>query len=91
MSARATQAAVAAAVLLGACAHSSEALQIGPNTFQTQATAAPARGGASAAQAMALETANTRCKALGRQIQVVSQEPRMQWPNSTHTVVFKCE
>lgn len=78
------------AFLLG-CAWQSEALQVAPYTYQTSANASPARGAASGAREMALETANKKCDSMGRQIEVTDTKSEYAFPaNAVVTITFKC-
>lgn len=82
---------VAVLVLIGGCAWQSEALRVGPDTWQTSANASPARGAASGAREMALGNANKHCDSLGRQIEVVDSKTEYAFPaNSVVTITFKC-
>jgi hypothetical protein len=79
-------------VSLTGCARQTEALKIGQDTYQTSATASPARGGEIGAREMALTTANKKCESMGRAIEVVDTEVRWAFPAATAvTVTFKCK
>ncbi len=83
--------AVCLIALTSACAWQSEALRIGPDTFQTSANASPARGAASGAREMALANANKKCESLGRQIEVVHIKSEYAYPaNAVVTITFMC-
>ena len=83
--------AVFLATLATGCAWQSEALRVGPDTYQTSANASPARGAASGAREMALANANKKCESLGRQIEVVDTKSEYAFPaNAVVTITFKC-
>lgn len=76
---------------IAGCAWQSEALRVGPDTWQTSANASPARGAASGAREMALGNANKHCDSLGRQIEVVDSKTEYAFPaNAVVTITFKC-
>ena len=78
-------------LVIAGCAWQSEALRVGPDTWQTSANASPARGAASGAREMALGNANKHCDSLGRQIQVVDSKSEYAFPaNAVVTITFKC-
>lgn len=77
---------------LSGCAYQTEALQVGPDTYQTSVTAAPARGGVSAAREMALRNAAKKCAALGKTVQVTEVETGHDFPAAgMATVTFECK
>lgn len=81
---------ITALTLIG-CAVTHEAVQVGPNRYQTMATADPARGGAAGAQRLATEKAAATCNAKGLQVNVVSVETGHEFPaDGTATVTFEC-
>jgi hypothetical protein len=74
------------------CAWQSEAMKIGPDTYQTSANASPARGGPTGAREMALQTANKKCEALGKEIEVTDVKSQYTFPaNGVVTVTFRCK
>ena len=78
-------------VALCGCAVTHDAVQVGPNRYQTMADAAPARGGAAGAQRMATERAAATCAAKGLQVNVLSVETGHEFPAAgTATVTFEC-
>lgn len=79
------------AILAHGCAWQSEALQVGPDTYQTSANASPARGAGTGAREMALANANKKCESLGRQIDVTDTKSEYAFPaNAVVTITFKC-
>ncbi|HEX7637523.1 MAG TPA: hypothetical protein VF457_03930 [Burkholderiaceae bacterium] len=77
---------------LAGCAWQSEAMQVAPSTYQTSATASPARGGGTGAREMALSNANAKCSAMNKQIQVTDTKSQWAFPaNTTVTVTFRCD
>lgn len=79
-------------IFISGCAWQSEALQTGDNTFQVSANASPARGGVTGAQEMALRNANSKCKSLGKQIEVIDVVTQYAFPaNGVATIDFKCK
>lgn len=83
---------LALALALSGCAWQSGALQLGENTWQTSATATPARGGSTGARRIALQAANKKCEALGKTIEVTDIKTGYAFPaNSTAAVTFKCK
>ena len=82
---------IALLLAIAGCAWQSEALRVGPDTWQTSANASPARGAASGAREMALGNANKHCDSLGRQIEVVDSKSEYAFPaNAVVTITFKC-
>jgi hypothetical protein len=82
---------VAPLLLLPACAWQSEAMRVGPDTYQTSANASPARGAASGAREMALSNANKHCDSLGKKIEVIDMKSEYAFPaNAVVTITFKC-
>jgi hypothetical protein len=82
---------IAATLTLAACAWQSEALRVGPDTYQTSANASPARGAASGAREMALGNANKHCDSLGKKIEVTDTKSEYAFPaNAVVTITFKC-
>jgi hypothetical protein len=80
-----------AALAVASCAVTHDAVQVGPNRYQTMADAAPARGGAAGAQRMATERAAAACAAKGLQVNVLSVETGHEFPAAgTATVTFEC-
>jgi hypothetical protein len=83
---------LAAGVLIASCAWQSEAMKIGPDTYQTSANASPARGGPTGAREMALGSANKKCETLGKEIEVTDVKSQYGFPaNGVVTVTFKCK
>lgn len=80
-------------LFLAGCSWHTEALMIGPDTYQVSANAAPARGGITGAIGIALDKANQKCQSMGKQVVVVKQETEYQpWPpNGIANVTFRCE
>ena len=79
------------AVLLAGCAVTHDAVQVGPNRYQTSALAAPARGGIAGAQRLATERAAQTCAVRGMQVNVISVDTAHEFPiNGTATVTFEC-
>jgi len=77
--------------LLAGCAWQTDALQLGPDTYQTSVTAAPARGGVTGAREMALRNANKKCAALGKSIHVTDISTEHDFPAAgVATVTFEC-
>lgn len=84
-------AALALTLLLHACAWQSEAMRVGPDTYQTSANASPARGAASGAREMALSNANKHCDSFQKKIEVVDMKSEYAFPaNAVVTITFKC-
>jgi hypothetical protein len=80
-----------AALILAGCAVTHDAIQVGPNRYQTSALAAPARGGISGAQRLATQKAAAACAAKGLQVNVLSVDTGHEFPiNGTATVTFEC-
>ncbi len=80
-----------AVVLLAGCAVTHDALQVGPNRYQTTAMAAPARGGIAGAERLAKERAAKTCTDKGMQVNVLSVETGREFPAAgTATVTFEC-
>lgn len=76
---------------LTGCAWQSEALKVGPDTYQVSANASPARGGPTGAKEMALSNANKHCASLGKSIEVVDEQDQYAFPaNGSVTVTFRC-
>lgn len=65
---------------------------MGPDTYSVSVHAAPARGGASGAQKIALTEAKQRCQAAGKEILVtnISSGPSSHLPGGTVDVTFRC-
>lgn len=83
---------IAAALLVSGCAWKSGVLEMGPNTYQVSANAAPARGGITAARKLALTQAGQKCAQDGRQIVVLDVESEYSFPaNGVATVTFRCD
>ena len=81
-----------ACVALTSCAWQSEAMKIGPDTYQTSPNASPARGGPTGAREMALGNANKKCETLGKEIEVTDVKTQYAFPaNGVVTVTFKCK
>ncbi|MGH8578832.1 MAG: hypothetical protein ACREVK_01465 [Gammaproteobacteria bacterium] len=77
--------------LLSGCAWQSEAMKVGPDTYQTSANASPVRGGATGAREMALANANKKCESLGKQIEVIDTKGEYAFPaNGVFSVTFRC-
>lgn len=80
-----------AALLLAGCAVTHDAVQVGPNRYQTSSLAAPARGGVAGAQRLATERAAKTCADKGMQVNVISVDTAHEFPiNGTATVTFEC-
>lgn len=80
-----------AALMLAGCAVTHDAVQVGPNRYQTSALAAPARGGIAGAQRLATERAAATCSAKGMQVNVLNVDTGHEFPiNGTATVTFEC-
>lgn len=83
---------IAAALIVSGCVWRSEALQVSADTYQTSASAAPAAGGLSKAQEVALKAANDKCVELHRSINVVNIDSGHDFPaNGRATVTFECK
>src|SRR5258708_18198107 len=67
-------AAIAVLTVLTSCAVTQKVTQLGPDTYTVGASAAPVRGGASAARSMAVEEAGNYCRSQGKQILVKNIE-----------------
>jgi hypothetical protein len=84
-------AAFASAMLLAGCAITYDAVQVGPNRYQTTATAAPALGGVAAAQNNAAKAANKKCTTMGKTVNVVNVETGHDFPaNGRAVMTFEC-
>jgi hypothetical protein len=78
-------------VCLAGCAWQSEALKVGPDTYQVSANASQARGGVAGAQGMALKNANKKCDSLGKSITVTDTKTESGWTqNGVATITFTC-
>jgi len=91
---RTTQTAIIAltVLVLGGCARQSEALKVGHDTYETSATASPARGGETGAREMALTTANKKCESMGKEIEVTNTNVQWAFPAATTVIVtFMCK
>jgi hypothetical protein len=87
-----TSSALGLIVLLAGCAMTYKAVQVGPNTWQTSAVAAPARGGIAGAQEHAMQAANDKCASLGKQINVTNVDTGHEFPAAGRAVVtFECK
>jgi len=76
--------------LLG-CATTYDVVQVGPQTFQVSAVAAPARGGIAGAQHRATEAANKKCQAFGKVTTVTNVDTGHEFPAAGRAVVtFTC-
>jgi len=83
--------AFASLLVLAGCASQYPVMRTGDNSFQATAWASPARGGASGATTLALESANKQCESLGKMITVLDQQTAYVFPaNTSATVTFKC-
>lgn len=79
------------AVAISGCAYRSAVMNTGDDTYQVSATASPIRGGSTGAREMALTSANEKCSAIGKKIDV--SDVRSQWAfpaASAVTVSFAC-
>jgi len=84
-------AAIAIAALLSACATTYDAVQVGPNRYQTTSSAAPILGGVAAAQDFAAKAANKKCAALGKTVNVLNVETGHDFPAAGRAVMtFEC-
>lgn len=79
-------------LFLTACAQSSGALKMGPDTYSLSVHAAPARGGESGARNLALTEANAKCESEGKEIVVtnISSGRSTHLPGGTVEVTFRC-
>jgi hypothetical protein len=78
-------------VAVAGCAWQSEALKVGPDTYQVSANASPARGGITGAREMALKNANKKCESLGKSITVTDTQTEHAFPtNGVATITFTC-
>lgn len=79
-------------LLLSSCAQSSGVMKLGLDTYNISVHAAPARGGESGAQKIALTDANIYCESIGKEIQVTSigTHPSSHFPGGTAEVTFQC-
>lgn len=76
---------------LTGCATTYDVVQVGPQTYQVSAVAAPARGGIAGAQHRATEAADEKCKALGKSITVTNVDTGHEFPAAGRAVVtFTC-
>jgi hypothetical protein len=79
------------AVVITGCAMTYDAVQVGPNRFQTSAVASPARGGAAGALQMAARSAAAYCAKRGKQSNVLSSDTGREYPAAGSAVVtFEC-
>jgi len=78
-------------LLISGCAMTYDAVKVGPDTYQVSAVAAPARGGIAGAENMAMENANKKCAAMGKNITVTNMETGHEFPAAGRAVVtFTC-
>ena len=79
-------------LLLSACAQSSGALKMGPDTYSLSVHAAPVRGGEPGARNLALSEANTKCESEGKEILVtnIASGRSTHLPGGTVEVTFRC-
>jgi hypothetical protein len=83
---------IAFSVLISGCAITYDAVQVGPNRFQTTANAAPILGGVAAAQNNAAKAANRKCTELGKTVNVVNVETGHDFPaNGRAVMTFECD
>ena len=79
-----------AAIATG-CAMTYDVVKVGDDTYQTSAVAAPARGGISGAQQMAIANANKKCDSMGKSINVTNIETGHEFPAAGRAIVtFSC-
>lgn len=77
--------------LLAGCAMTYDVVQVGPQTYQVSAVAAPARGGIAGAQHRATEEANKKCQSLGKTTTVTNVDTGHEFPAAGRAVVtFTC-
>ena len=68
-----------------------DVVKVGPDTYQTSAVAAPARGGIAGAQHTAIENANKKCSSLGKSTTVTNIDTGHEFPAAGRAVVtFTC-
>ncbi len=79
-------------VILTACAQSSGALKMGPDTYSLSVHAAPARGGEAGARKLALSEADAKCAGEGKELLVtnISSGRSTHLPGGTVEVTFQC-
>ncbi len=84
-------------LLLGAlsaiagCATTYDVVQVGPQTYQVSAVAAPARGGIAGAQQRATEAANKKCESVGKATTVTNVDTGHEFPAAGRAIVtFTC-
>ena len=67
-------------------------MKLGPDTYTVSVHAAPARGGQSGAQKLALSEANAHCESQNREILVTNLKsgPSSHFPGGTVDVTFRC-
>jgi hypothetical protein len=76
---------------IAGCATTYDVLQVGPDSYQTSAVAAPARGGIAGAQNLAVGQANKKCASLGKTTTVTNVETGHEFPAAGRAVVtFTC-
>jgi hypothetical protein len=76
---------------LAGCATTYDVVQVGPQTYQVSAVAAPARGGIAGAQHRATEAANQKCQTLGKVTTVTDVDTGHEFPAAGRAVVtFTC-
>jgi len=77
--------------VLAGCAMTYDVVQVGPQTYQVSAVAAPARGGIAGAQHRATEEANKKCQSLGKTTTVTNVDTGHEFPAAGRAVItFTC-
>jgi hypothetical protein len=87
-----TLSAIAVTLGLAACAMSSDAQQIGPDTYTLSAIAAPARGGIFGARQVAFKGAAAFCQQSGKEILVrnIQSQPVNNFGAGSVDLIFRC-
>lgn len=80
------------AIFSSGCVPTSQVMQVGPNSYTVTATSDGMRSAASARESALIE-ASIKCKSLGKEINMSSEnsERTRMGIDTTYTVNFKCE
>ena len=80
-----------AALTLGACASSSGAYSVGPDTYKITTAAWTSSGGAGTAKRAAIKTANATCAKQGKRAVVTNDKTDAEFTGASVDVTFRCE
>lgn len=81
---------IATMVILQGCGSTGSVLKMGPDTYRVSASRHNMAGGSTAAEADALQTANSHCQGLSKEVLVTNTSSDFDRPFYNYTATFQC-